>query len=200
MAFRNADEIDKKIREIVTRKVRTALNNDIIDDYVDTLKDRIVQRTQLGIGFDPATGNTERFPPLSENYKEMRQGKARWYTDRNGRKIKVKKKKENSDFVRKPRLASTTTPAKSNVTATGQLLKALTVVKIKSNNVAEWLITVGDRRGRGLFDYPSKIGNKRLVDLLERKGRFFLGFTRPQRNQIAREIAAFLRALIKNNS
>tara|TARA_R110000868_G_C10972634_1_gene770625 strand:+ start:12546 stop:13139 length:594 start_codon:yes stop_codon:yes gene_type:complete len=188
MSYRNEKEIDIQIRKSVNEKVKKAINKSINIDYVDTLKDRIVKRTQLGIGVDPSTGNSYKLPPLSQNYKETRQGKARFYTDKAGNVVKVTKNKNNKDYVKKPRLASTTTPAKSNLTATGQLLKSLTTVKSRFQGGVAYIIRVGDKRGRGLFNTPPTIGNKQLVKYLASQGRNFLGFTKSQKNQITREI------------
>lgn len=196
MTFRNKDTIDKQIQEVVDGKLRRALDKGIDGSFAEAQKTKIVKRTQLGIGVDER-GNGYKFPKLSENYKEMRQGKARWYTDKSGKKIRVPKNKGNTDFVKKPKLAGTTTPAKSNITATGQLLKSLTTVKVKMTGGIKWIIRVGDRRGRGLFGYPSSIGNRELVKILESKGRRFMDFTNAQKNQISREIRLIIIKFLK---
>jgi len=188
MSYSNDDTIDKQIRKSVEDKVKKAVNEGINLKYVEELKDRIVSRTQLGIGVDPETGVSIRLLKLSDSYKEQRQGKARYYTGANGKIVRVGKNKTNSDYVKKPRLSKTTTPAKSNLTATGQLLKSLTVVKAKIQGGVAYFIRVGDKRGRGLFDSPSTIGNKKLVEYLAEQGRTFLGFTKSQKNQITKEI------------
>ena len=198
MSYSNDDTIDKQIKKAVESKVRDAVNEGINLAYVDTLKDRIVKRTRLGVGVDPATGNSYKIPPLSENYKEVRQGKARFYTDKAGNVHKVLKNSSNSDYVKKPRLAGTTTPAKSNLTATGQLLKSLTTVKLKFQGGVAYMIRVGDRRGRGLFDAPSTIGNKQLVKYLAAQGRSFFGFTKSQKNQITKEIRHMIIKFLKS--
>ena len=188
MSYKNAKTIDKQIDKSVSNAVGQALKRGVTTQYIEELKDRIVDRTRLGIGVDPKTGNSMKLPKLSESYKEVRQGKARYYTSKSGKKIRVGKDKTNSDYVKKPKLAGTTTPAKSNLTATGQLLKSLTVVKIKLKSGVAYLIRVGDNRGRGLFDAPSTIGNKKLVEYLADQGRTFLGFTKSQKNVIRKEI------------
>lgn len=190
------DDIDKEILKALTKKVGKALDQGIDGSYVDSIKDRIVKRTRLGIGVDE-NGNSYRFPKLSDNYREMRQGKVRFYTDRNGRRVKVVKTRDNTDFVKKPRLANTTTPAKSNLTATGQLLKSLSTVKLRMKGASKWLITVGDRRGRGLHGYPATAGNKDIVRYLKDMGRTFLGLTKSQKNQITREIRQILIKFLK---
>lgn len=189
MTFRNSKTIDKQITDAMNKGVKQAINSEINIDFIEKQKDLIVKRTRLGNGIDPQTGNTTKLPPLSENYKEQRQGKARWFTTKEGKRVKVTKAMDKSGkFVKKPRLAATTQPAKSNVTATGQLLKSLSVARVKTSSALILKILVGDRRGRGLFGYPSNIGNKELIRLLAAQGRVFLGFTKSQTNQIRREI------------
>tara|TARA_R110000764_G_scaffold66038_1_gene137867 strand:+ start:513 stop:1106 length:594 start_codon:yes stop_codon:yes gene_type:complete len=197
MAYKNVNTVDKQIEKSVSKAVGQALKKGVTTQYVESLKDRIADRTRLGIGIDPKTGNSMRLPKLSESYKETRQGKARYYTSKSGKKIRVGKNKNNSDYVKKPRLADTTTPARSNLTATGQLLKSLTVVKIKLKSGIAYIIKVGDKRGRGLFDAPSTIGNKKLVEYLAAQGRTFLGFTKSQKNQISREIRQMIRKFLR---
>jgi hypothetical protein len=196
MTYRNANTINKQIEEVVNNKLRKALDKGIDGSFAEAQKLKIVKRTQLGVGVNP-DGTPYKFEPLSENYKEMRQGKARWYTDKSGKKIKVTKSKTNRDFVKKPKLAATTTPAKSNLTATGQLLKSLTTVKVRMSGGIKWIIRVGDNRGRGLFGYPSTIGNRELVNILARKGRRFMDFTTSQKNQMAREIRLIILKYLK---
>ena len=208
------------------------MNTGFDQQYVDELKDRIVNRTRLGIGINPVTGKSERLERLSENYKEVRRGDARWVTLPNGKVVKIKSKdapkkkpkkpeglsepdvpktkrrkksigsriikifskkkpktkKKKSKVRRLTNLASTTTPSKSNVTATGQMLKALTTVKIKTENGVKFSIRLGDNRGRNLDGKTSAIGNREVNEYLEKQGRKWLGFTKPQLNQISREI------------
>lgn len=182
MSYNNINDFDKQAQAAIVRKLSKALDDTVGGSYPEEVKNRIVKRTQLGIGVDE-DGNAYKLPALSDNYKEMRQGKARWYTV-NGRKIKV----TEGESVKKPRLSGTTKPAKSNMTATGQLLKSLTVVKLKLADAVGWSIRVGANRGRGLFGYPSSWDNKQIVAHWAANGRRFLGLTKAQKNQISREI------------
>lgn len=161
MSFSNQDEIDKQVKAVLKSKLEKAISSQIDLQYANTLKDRIVKRTRLGTGVDER-GNSTRLKPLTSGYKKTRKNSIN--------------------------LSSGTTPAKSNLTATGQLLSSLTTVKVRIKDGIKFIITVGDRRGRDLNGKSSKIGNKQLVDYQERQGRKFLGFTRPQLNEISREI------------
>ena len=196
MSYNNKEDIDKLMTKALEAKILAALDAGVNGSYAEKVKDRVVKRTQLGTGVDPNTGSSEKLKALSANYKEMRQGKARWYTSKSGAKIKVMKE-DAPDWVKKPDLASTTTPAKSNLTATGQLLKSLRVVRSKVSEGIQFIISIDDKRGPGLFGYPAKIGNKELVGILAAQGRKFFGFTKSQKNEISNEIRQIIIKLIK---
>lgn len=170
MTYRNADKISEQIKKIVEGKVKSSINRGLNLEYANILKDRIVKRTTLGIGVDPETGRGSRLKKLTPKYANRR---------------------------KKLNLAATTSPAKSNLTATGQLLRSLTVVKIKIKGTVQFLFTVGDRRGRNADGKTSKIGNKLLLQYVKAQGRDFLGFTKAQRNEITRDIKDIIVKFIK---
>ena len=187
------DDIDKQIKDAVLSKVGKALARGVNQSYVEELKDRIVQRTRLGIGVDPESKRGVRFEKLNKDYIRRRKG-VKKIKDRN--KIDTGRRKKARGTGQPPQLASTTTPSKSNLTLSGQLLKALTVIKIKSKEGIGFKITVGDQRGKGAFGEAPTIGNKQLVKELEKKGRYFLDFTKAQRNEISKEIRQILRKFL----
>lgn len=206
------DKIKEEVIKIVTEKTKKGLAKGINQEYVETLRDRIVQRTRLGIGVDPETGVSKRLKPLAEITKRVRKNEARVFSTKGGGKIvwtdgseeegisrKAKKARKDSfkAFFGNVRLSNKTTPSRSNLTATGQLLNSLTVIKLRIRNGRGFAITVGDRRGRDMFGNSSKIGNKRLVEIQEGLGRTFLGFTKSQRNVIAKEIRQFIVRALK---
>jgi len=162
VSFSNEDTIDEQVKEVLKGKLEKAISTQISLEYTNVLKERIKKRTRLGIGVDPKTGNSERLKPIQDRYKKVRK--------------------------KSPRLSSQTTASRSNLTATGQMINSLTSVKIKLQDGIKFVFTVGDKRGIGLDGKPSKIGNKKLVDYQEKQGRKWLGFTKPQINQISREI------------
>lgn len=190
MAYRNKTTIDDQVEVAVSNKMKKALEGAINAKFIEEQKNLIIARTQLGVGVTP-DGEAYKLPKLSESYKEQRQGKARWITV-NGKKIKITKGQ-----IRKPTLASTTQPAKSNLTATGQLLKSLTTVKLKYVGGIRWIIRISDNRGRDMNGRSSSIGNRQLNEYLEAQGRRFLGFTRGQKNEIIRKIRQILNRSIK---
>lgn len=195
MANKSNDDIAKQVLKVVKEKATKGLRKGITQSYVEELRDRIVTRSRLGIGVDPESGKGYRFPELSKPYIRRRKGakslKKRLASDARQRK-RAKAESEKRGEKVKPNLSSKTTPAKSNITATGQLLNSLSVVKLKLKNAFGFKIVIGDRRGRDLFGNRSKIGNKKLTEYLAKQGRTFFGFTKAQRNQIAKEIRDFI--------
>ena len=204
-------DISKEVKDAVLKKVGSALTKGVNQQYVEELRDRVVKRTRLGIGVSE-DGTSEKLKPLADITKKVRKGEARIFSTSTGgklvwtdgsdekgisRKSKKTRKESFQAFFGKPRLSSTTRPNKSNLTATGQLLKSLTVVKIKTKNLLQFKIVVGDNRGRDMFGESSKIGNKELVTIQEKLGRRFLGFTKPQRNEVRRDIRAILKKFLK---
>lgn len=162
--------IDEQIKKAVKGKVTNAISRGFNLEYADELKERIKERTRRGSGVDPKTEATLRLPKLSDNYK------------------KVRKKARN--------LSGETRYNKSNLTATGQLLNSLTVVKVKTRGAVNFVFRLGDRRGRNLNGSSSKIGNKKLNEYVSKK-RNWLGFTKPQKNKIIDDIRQMLRKFLK---
>lgn len=166
------DKISKEITDILKKRTKSAILKGVIDsDYIEELKSRIVKRTKLGTGVDPDTGASQRLKKLSEGYK------------------KTRKRRRGS-------LDGTTTPAKSNLTATGQLLNSLEVIKKVIQDGISLTITVKDPRGTNLDGKQSKIGNKKLVEYLKAGGRQFLGLTKSQQNEILKDIRQILKKFL----
>lgn len=76
----------------------------------------IRRRTLLGFGVPDNGQPRERLKPLSESYKQQRRGNLAFFTDKLGRVRPIRNPK------RKPRLSNKTSPAKSNLTFTGEYL------------------------------------------------------------------------------
>jgi hypothetical protein len=205
------NKISKQLEKAIQGKITGAITRGFSDEYANELKTRIQKRTQLGTGIDPKTGASKRLKPLADITKLVRQNKARIYSTKSGGKIVYtdgteeeglsrKQKKRKGEIFKSVagniRLSDKTKPAKSNLTATGQLINSLTVVKIKIAGTKAYLLTLGDRRGRDMFGNSSKIGNKKLNEYVSVE-RPWLGFTRSQVNEIKRDIRQFIVKFIK---
>jgi hypothetical protein len=208
------DKISKQLEKVIKGKITGAITKGFSLEYANTLKERIQKRTRLGTGIDPQTGSSKRLKPLADITKKVRRNEARIFSTKGGGKIvwtdgtedvaKGKGSKKNKQarkesfkaFFGDVNLSSKTTPAKSNLTATGQLIDALTVAKLRISGTVSYLIYLGDRRGRDLFGNSSKIGNRELNKYVS-KERPWLGFTRSQVNEIKRDIRQFIVKFIK---
>jgi phage gpG-like protein len=133
---------------------------------------QIAKRTRLGKGLNG------KFKPLSENYKEWRKGKSQFYTNKKTGQIF---KTRNKRWIRKPSLHSETTPNKSNLTLSGDMIDAITykssrnkaVVKFsnsKAKQKAQWAHDGAPNRPMrkffGLTDLEEKTIQRWLKDYL----------------------------------
>lgn len=133
----------------------------------------------------------------ANDLKDRIKKRTRLGTGVNGKPFNALKSAPYKQQRRRSRLSAKTTPAKSNVTATGQLVDSLTVVKAKLTGAVSYVFKIGDNRGRDLGGKSSKIGNKQLNKYVEGQGRKWLGLTKAQLNEIQREIRQFIRKFSK---
>ncbi len=113
----------------------------------------IQKRTRLGYGVPAGTnGTAERFklPELSAGY--------------------VKRRKRDR------KLSELTTPSRSNLTFTGQLLDSLAIVKLEAGTVV--IGPTGTRKGGG--------SNAAVAQFVADSGRPFLALSRPEAEQLRR--------------
>lgn len=198
MANKSNNDIAKEAIKLIKGNLDRSLRRGVTMRYVEDLRDRIVNRTRVGIGINPETGRGERLKKLSRKYVNRRKGSKTIQRRANvdiaeRRRARAESKKRG--YKVKPDLSSKTSPAKSNLTATGQLLDSLTVIKLKLKNAWGFRISVPDnRRGRDVFGQPNKQGltNRKLAQYVAEQGRAFMGFTKSQRNIIVKEITKFI--------
>ena len=163
----NVGNIEKKIQDQIQKSVSASLDKQLAQETAEQVK----KRTQLGFGVDE-NGKQVKLSPLSESYRAQRRGEVAFYTDEFGRVRKYTP--ENP-----PPLSSKTTPAKSNLTKTGQMLESLTG-EVKNNQI---LINVKGRRQDG-----SGLTNEEVAEFVESQGRRFLDLTIAERNVLVRKI------------
>ncbi len=192
MTFKNVSDFDKQAQKAIDAKMEKALDKLGGGSYGEHLKEKIIKRTQLGVGVDDA-GNSKPIPGLAQNTKDQRAGKTRWITV-NGKKVKLEKGKNK---FKQPKLDANTTPGKANNTATGQLLKSIVVIKTKINGGLRYIFKIADNRSVDMYGNRNTTSNKMINKYLIAMGRAFFGFTRAQRNEISREIRQILRSNLK---
>jgi hypothetical protein len=128
--------------------------------------EQIRKRTRLGFGVT-TTGAKRKLEKLSTSYKDARRGKVRFFKNKNGKLIAAKGK---SDFTKPKRLASSTKPSKSNLTATGLMLDSLTRV-VRSKRI---IISIENARGSDLYGNSSNVTTNEKAKFQENAGRRFM--------------------------
>ena len=193
------------------------------------IKDKIIKRSKLGFGVAPS-GQQRKFPKLKPSYIDQRKGIAYYFTNKDGKVIRVDrariktakpskssiikrkkgkliglfslqgaakpKKPKKSTITRKraSNLHHSTTPAKSNITATGLLLNSLTSRGKKSQAI----IILNSKR------YTNNIGGFRIKKpstttkvnkFLEAQNRRWFILSTSQKNKLQRDLGIKLKKL-----
>lgn len=151
----------KKVFANIERKVANLMKKVRLKDYGDEAINRIQKRTRLGYGVTDGERGKPRYklPALSTNYKKAR---------------------------KKRKLDQTTKPGKSNLTRTGQLLRAL-----RSRVFGQTIqLYIKPDRNDG-------IDNKDLLEWQADKGRHFFELTDKEvkglRNQLKKDLIKLLK-------
>jgi len=139
---RDADDTLKLVNRAIAKGIGNTISKKNMAKYGNSLADDIKKRTRLGKGVKENFGKTHKLKPLTSNdYVEQR------YDDKEA-----------------GRLSPYTSPERSNLTRTGQLLDSIRS-KVISDNKFE--IYVKDSRRDG-------VKNSDIIDGQEDQGRFFL--------------------------
>lgn len=137
---------------------------------------KIVQRrTRLGFGVERNNGRRSRLKPLASSYREQRRNEAFYF----------KKKKNSGEVVtvrakilgggkRHPDLSSTTTPGKSNLTFTGQLINS---IKTTVARPFSFIVAPTGRRTDGKT-------NQEVAQFVKDQGRVFDNLSRNEIRQL----------------
>lgn len=159
------------IEAMISRKLDRAVNAAIDQNLATRVANQIKVRTQLGFGVG-SNGKQITLKRLSDSYRAQRRGDIAFFTTASGVVIPYFP-------VNPPRLSSKTSPYKSNLTKTGEMLESLTG-RVKNNQI---LVNVTGLRKDG-----SGLTNKEVKDFVEDGGRRFLSLTSGERKELAREI------------
>jgi hypothetical protein len=151
MAKANLSKLREKLKEIVSELEKPQNMRDIGEYAVD----RIVKRTRLGRGVSE-TGQSQALKPLSKSYKDQRAGRIAFFTTPEGVKVPYKPNKP-------PKLSGNTTPGKSNLTFTDQMLNSIKVVSATTGKVN--IAPTGNRKS-------SDLTNKEVADFVSVERRF----------------------------
>lgn len=149
------DDFEKKLTGLVGDSVSAKA----MTTFAKFARDMIVKRTRRGFGVEQTGRKQQRLKKLSKSYIDFRKGKVSFFT-RNGTVIPIKPKAP-------PKLDSTTSPGKSNLTFSGQLLRSLVV----SSKKGEFTIRANNRRRK------NGLTNNELAEIVSNQGRPFMGLT-----------------------
>lgn len=166
MSFKvNMGEIAKKIEEKIEKAVDLSIDTTLAKETATQIK----IRTRLGFGID-TNGNQIKLAPLSDSYKAQRRGEIAFWTDKFGRV---------RSYIpdEKPRLHGHTTPAKSNLTNTGEMLDSIDGYA----SDGKMFIKLNGRREDGYT-------NEEIASFVEEQDRVFMGLTNSEKNALARKI------------
>lgn len=151
-----AKDFVDKFKKVMEQAVDEALNKKEMESLGNAGADLVRKRTRLGSGADKPKGSKQKLKPLSPEYKKQR-----------------KRMKKNGE------LSNNTTPAKSNLTQTGQMLDDLQAIDATKTSVkvgfkdehakqkAEWVSE--DRPFNNLTKAEVKQLEQELVAKLEKE-------------------------------
>jgi hypothetical protein len=132
----------KKLKEIKDDVINELNKKESLQDIGDKASNLVFKRTRLGYGVDSQGGAKTRLNPLSDSYKKVRKGE---------------------------HLSESTTPGKSNLTETGEMLNDLhAIVK------GEGLINIG---------FKTKLSSDKASWNTD-KGRPFMNLSAPEIKQL----------------
>lgn len=165
-------DLEKKLKNIEDGFTKSKLGK----DAGEFVAERIRRRTRLGRGLEGP------LKPLSPSYKEFRRGNLAFFTTEAGVVVPVKNPR------RKPKLSPNTSPGKSNLTFTGQMLDAIRVISVSIGKV-----TVGFAPGRS-----GKLTNKKVAEYVSKERPFF-GLTKAEEAGLQKFISDALRKIVRKS-
>lgn len=157
------EKVDKLLKRFFIDEVYDQKTLDEISTFVI---ERIRAFTRSGKSI--AGPKPRRLKPLSESYKDVRRGATKWRTMPDGRRVMFegpdeKLKEVDSEFF---------SPEKSNLTFSGQMLRALKATTKKLKRVVSIEVSVDDTRRTGKYE---KLTNAEVAEYVAQNGRPFLG-------------------------
>lgn len=150
----------KDLETALTRALNELIKPNSMKEFGEEAANMIRLRTRLGYGVASDYGDKERLKPLSQSYKEQR---------------------------KKEKLSNETSPGRSNLTKTGELLDSIKVKSVGPNSV-----NVGPTGRR--TDGKS---NEDVADAVAKNGRPFNNLSKVEYKRIRDSIATALEELIK---
>lgn len=161
-----------KIIECIRKAKRKVFTKSFFDKLAKEMADTVRVRAQLGGSVSEQNKGKKPFKKLSESYKLQRAGKLAFFTNANGQVIPITNPK------RKPKLSDLTTPNKSNITRTGQLIESITG---KASSGGFEIELAGKRT-------DSPLTNDEVGKFVKEQGRPFLNLSNVELKKLTRII------------
>lgn len=139
-----------KVRASVEKELKESLNNSRMKEIGDFVLEKIRVRTRLGYGVSAHKSAREKLKPLADVTKEIRKG-----------------------FKASGKLSEFTSPGKSNLTFTGQMLDGLSV---KVQSMGKVLVEITGNR-KATRDPKAPRTNKEVARKVTDEGRPFMFLT-----------------------
>ena len=174
-------EIQAEINKAVDRVKSRQNMQKIVDEAAVIIR----RRTLLGFGVPVDGRKRERLKKLSSSYIEQRKGQAVYFTSKSGKVIRVP---TSAKFRSRMSLSTKTTPSKSNLTLTGQLLDSL---KGTVTGFGRGVIKVTGQRDDGGT-------NEDIASFVDDNGRPFLHLSNNEIKQLAILAADLMKNELKN--
>ncbi len=159
--------VERAIRELsiqIEAAGQKALSRSNTKKILDEAAKIVRRRTLLGFGVEENEGPRKRLKKLSASYKEQRR-----------RLGKPRKVSTGEKFRSKLRLSPKTTPAKSNLTLTGQLLDS---IRARVTGPGKGFLTPTGQRNDGF-------SNEEIAAFVEEAGRDFMNLSNNEIKQLS---------------
>jgi hypothetical protein len=154
------------------------------------IQDKIDKLNKLRESFDAADSKEVGDKVVKSIQKRSRQGK-----DVEGQNFDALSKEYKKQRKRNSRnLDETTTPNKSNVTATGQMLKSMRAEGVKGKIVIN---PPSGNRSKELSGSSPRISNREVARYVQEDGRRFFGLTDKQKTELTRDVKNVLLRKLK---
>ncbi len=185
-----------KIKKKVVSNVKMCMKTSDIEPLGKFAKEMIQRRTRLGYGVSNNGNERERLKPLSLDYIQHRENTVN-RVGKSGKQLKSRKiKGANQGFsnflssVNSDKLnTGLTTPRKSNLTMTGQMLDAIEYI-IRPMKI---ILLIGNTKRN-----DSDLTNKEVAIYATKQGRPFFNFSKSEIRQMTREASKIIKAKLKS--
>jgi hypothetical protein len=174
----------KRIREALDKLIPQIKAPENMRKIGEQAAAMIKLRTRLGSGVATNGADKQKLKPLAKSTIEVRKGNLAFYRNAKGQSIPF----TPDDNGAKVKLSDQTSPSKSNLTRTGQLLDSEGVTKVGYGTVA-----IGPHGPR----HDSKLSNEQVAEHVTRGGRPFNNLSKVEVKRLQDGIKKQLRDLLK---